>query len=282
MKSAFRKDGELLAEIRSAQSSPDKAHVWWLGQSGFLVTWGNEFLLFDPYLSDSLTRKYADTDKPHVRITEEVINPSELDMLSVVTSSHNHTDHLDGETLQKLEAANPRLRLVLPAANIDFAKDRLGTESTIEMVGLDEGESQGVGAFEFHGISAAHNEVSRDAEGRCEFMGFVVKFGPFRIYHSGDTLWHDRLVGQVLPHAPDLALLPINGNKPERRVAGNMNGMEAAAFAKAVGANIVVPCHYDMFEFNTESPDEFEAACQRLGQKFTTLRNGESLVLSKA
>ena len=55
-----------------------------------------------PYLSDSLTAKYAGTDKPHVRMTERAIDPARLDFIDVVTSSHNHTDHLDHETLWPL------------------------------------------------------------------------------------------------------------------------------------------------------------------------------------
>ena len=71
-------------------------------------------------------------------------------------------------------------------------------------------------------------------------------------------------------------LLPINGNRPERRVAGNLNGAEAATLAKACGAGMVVPCHYDMFEFNTESPEEFSTICERIGQPHRVLLNGES------
>ena len=71
-------------------------------------------------------------------------------------------------------------------------------------------------------------------------------------------------------------LLPINGNRPERRVAGNLNGTEAATLAKACGADMVVPCHYDMFEFNTESPEEFSTICERIGQPHRVLLNGES------
>ena len=46
----------LLADINNAQSNKDSVHVWWLGQSGFLVQYQDQHLLFDPYLSDSLTR----------------------------------------------------------------------------------------------------------------------------------------------------------------------------------------------------------------------------------
>ena len=73
----------------------------------------------------------------------------------------------------------------------------------------------------------------------------------------------------------DLAMLPINGASPERRVSGNLDGAEAARLAKAIAARIVIPCHYDMFEFNTATPDGFVAECKRIGQAFCVLRQGE-------
>ena len=65
-------------------------------------------LLLDPYLSDSLTDKYAQTDKPHAGMTERVVAPERLNFIDVATSSHNHTDHLDPDTLGPLLKANPR------------------------------------------------------------------------------------------------------------------------------------------------------------------------------
>ena len=42
------------------------------------------------------------------------------------------------------------------------------------------------------------------------------------------------------------------------------SGAEAAELTHAMVPQLVVPCHFDMFEFNTESPDEFVAECRRL------------------
>src|ERR1051325_9805098 len=114
-----------LADVRQKRSQRDHFHVWWLGQSGFLLQWQNKHLLFDPYLSDSLTKKYAATDKPHVRMTELVIEPGQLDFVQIVTSSHNHTDHLDPETLIPLLERNPNLEIVIPEANREFVAERL-------------------------------------------------------------------------------------------------------------------------------------------------------------
>ena len=90
-----------VAEVRSGKAGAGP-HYWWLGQSGYLVHAAGRFLLLDPYLSDSLTRKYAATDKPHVRMTDRVVDPRRLDFVDVVTASHVHTDHLDPETLGSL------------------------------------------------------------------------------------------------------------------------------------------------------------------------------------
>ena len=132
-----------------------------------------------------------------------------------------------------------------------------------------------IGDIEIHGVASAHPTIERDQGGHCRFLGYVIRWGPFTLYHSGDTLLHDQLVPSLRRFEIDLALLPINGDKPERRVAGNLDGPQAAKLAHDIGARCVIPCHYDMFEFNTASPDEFVAACARLKQKCHILRNGE-------
>ena len=274
---AFQKDDVFLADLASTRAR-GRPRIWWLGQSGFLLHVDGKTVLFDPYLSDSLTRKYAQTDKPHVRLTECVVAPERLTGIALLASSHNHTDHLDSETLLPLLAANPHATLLVPRANRDFVLERLpGVES--RLVEIDAGESVTSAGVEFHGIPAAHNLVERDEKGRCRFLGYVARLGNLTVYHSGDTLLHDGLAPALRPFSPDLALLPINGHQPERRVAGNLSGVEAAQLAKKIGARLVVPHHFDMFAFNTASPDEFEAECRRLGQAFRTLRNGEGMDL---
>ncbi len=277
MKPAFQKDDALLADIARARAE-GRVRLWWLGQSGFLLHTPAGTVLFDPYLSDSLTKKYATTDKPHTRITERVIAPERLTGIDVITSSHNHTDHLDADTLLPLLAANPKAKMVIPRANRVFVLNRLGKiESAI--VEVDAGECVTVAGMEFHGIPAAHNTVERDEQGCCRFLGYVVRVGGKTIYHSGDTLMHNGLIPALRPFRVDIALVPINGNKPERKVFGNLDGREAAELAHAIGARLAVPHHFDLFAFNTESPDAFEAACQRLGQPFRTLQNGEGVDL---
>ncbi len=263
-----------LADVRDAASSQDDLHIWWLGQSGFLVQWRASHLLFDPYLSDSLSRKYAATDKPHTRMTGLVISPDALDFIDLTTSSHNHTDHLDAETLTALIQVNPKMELLVPSANRTFAAERLDVDPD-QLEAIDAGQSIALGPFELHAVPAAHEDLAKDNLGRHQFVGYVAKLGPWTVYHSGDTIPFDGMEEILRQWEIDVALLPINGRRPERRVAGNLWGREAANLAKAIGAQMVLPCHYDMFEFNTESPEEFETACQELGQAHQTIRAGQ-------
>jgi L-ascorbate metabolism protein UlaG (beta-lactamase superfamily) len=318
-----------LANVAAAGRSPEQLHLWWLGQSGFLVQWQGRHLLFDPYLSDSLTRKYAQTDKPHVRMTELVIAPERLDFVEVVTSSHNHTDHLDAETLKPLAQANPGLVMVCPEANRTTVRERSGLPDE-RIVGLTtaapsprseargEGRGEGlplalptgeattsfprpspllrveerekmgavgirlgalnavqIGPWEIHALPAAHEALDTDKDGRPIYLGFVVRVGPWTLYHSGDTILFPGMAELLKPFRVDVALLPINGRAPERRVAGNLWGREAAQLAAAIGARCVIPCHYEMFEFNTASPAEFVETSHLLNQPCAVLRAGE-------
>lgn len=272
------KDDALLADVAAMRrDTTERLHVWWLGQSGFLVCQRGECLVFDPYLSDALTKKYAATDKPHVRMTARVVDPAKLAGVSVVTSTHNHTDHLDAETLLPLLTASPAARLVVPAANRAFVLQRLGALAGVaeRIVPLRDGERAALGTFGVEAVPAAHEELAP------EFAGFVVSVGGFRIYHSGDTVRFPGMAERLRPRAVDLALLPINGRAPERRVSGNLDGREAAELAREIGARCVVPCHYEMFAFNTASPAAFVARCAELGQRCAVLRAGERLTLTK-
>jgi L-ascorbate metabolism protein UlaG (beta-lactamase superfamily) len=264
----------LLADIAAARRETDAFHLWWLGQSGFLLLWQNRFLLMDPYLSDSLTRKYAGTDNPHVRMTELAVAPQRLDFINVVTSSHNHTDHLDADTLLPLMSVNPDLAIVVPAANREFAASRLRTGED-RLLPIDDGQTLEAGGFSLHAIPSAHESVERDELGRCRYLGYIVRVGDRTIYHCGDTVRYEGMAERLSPWNIDVALLPINGRSPQRRVAGNLWGHEAAALARDAGAKLAIPCHYGMFAFNTASTDEFVRAANQLGQRFELLQCGQ-------
>ena len=243
-------DDAFLADVEAA-GSDGGPHLWWLGQSGFLILHDGRHLVVDPYLSDSLTRKYVDTATPHVRMSRRVVAPERLRFVDAVLSTHGHTDHLDAETLRAIGAA-----VVAPAGIVELARKRSGNE----VQSISEGETLEIAGFRIQAVPAVH------PGDHC--VGYVIEMASYRLYHSGDTTWVDSGVRGV-----DVALVPINGR------LGNLDGPDAARLAHTIEARLAVPCHYDMFEFNTASPDAFAAECERLGQPYRVLQQGERISL---
>ena len=58
-------------------------------------------------------------------------------------------------------------------------------------------------------------------------------------------------------------------------MAGNLNCVEAAELGKAINATVVIPCHFEMFTFNTADVNEFKTYAEKIGQPFNILRGGE-------
>lgn len=302
MKEPYAADDAFLAQLDVVRRRAGAVDLFWLGQSGFLIHHRGRWVLVDPYLSDSLTEKYAQSDKPHVRVARRVVDPLALARrvasVLTVTSSHGHTDHLDVGTLVPLVQRAVVDKVIVPKAVLPLAVERTTTRSRMSVPPpvfetADDGSVHQIGGgIRVRAVASAHETVERDEAGCCKYLGYVFEFSPFvgpdahgsnwggekefTVYHSGDTVLYDGLVAKLRPFKIDVALLPINGRGPERRVAGNLSGREAAQLAKDIGAKLVIPCHYDMFEFNTADPrDEFIPECERLCQPYKVLRAGE-------
>ena len=272
----FLANEAFLADIELVENKDPQLHLWWLGQSGFLLQWQGTYLLFDPYLSDSLTKKYAGTDKPHVRMTERVIPPGQLNFIDILTSSHNHTDHFDPETIHPLLQVNPTMQLIVPAANRQSAAQKLAVAAN-RITAIDYQQPLTTRNLVFNAIPSAHESLETDPQGRYKYLGYIVRAGPFTLYHPGDTVRYPGMVDHLRRWEIDIAMLPINGRDPSRGVAGNLDGAEAVKLAQDAGMRVVIPCHYDMFEFNTVSPSEFIRAARANNQAYQLLRNGERL-----
>ena len=272
------KNEDFLEQVSQRKDLRDFVHLWWLGQSGYLLQWNGIHVLIDPYLSDSLTKKYEGSSRPHIRMCEKVIDPARLSFIDIVSSSHNHTDHLDGETLIPIIEANPGISFIIPEANREFVCHRINMPLSFP-TGLNDGQTAGIKGIRFTGVPASHNELERDEQGRCRYMGYVIDIGGKKIYHSGDTLLFPGMAELLQPFNIDLAILPVNGNDPSRGVAGNLDGNEAAWLAKSIHAKLTIPCHYDMFTFNTADVSVFMSACEQNGTNYKILQLGDSLTL---
>ena len=102
-----------------------------------------------------------------------------------------------------------------------------------------------------------------ESNGQVRFLGYVVDLGGVRAYHAGDTIPYQGQVEALRPLRPHLALLPINGRdffrETQRDLVGNINPREAAQLANDIGAEVLVPIHWELFSFNRGFPGEVAA-----------------------
>ena len=277
---AYKKDHELIAELYARQPDQNQLYIWWLGQSGYLISWNGVQILLDPYLSDSLSQKYQDTDKPHVRMSELVVRPELLTNISLITSSHAHTDHLDPGTLAPLLKNNPQADLIIPEAHRKISSDRASC-ALAKPIGMDIGSKYQAGDLSIIAVPAAHESLEKDELGQALYLGYIISLGPWTLYHSGDTVLYPGMAEILQSYAIDISFLPINGADPARRVAGNLNAAEAVWLASQLHSSLTIPGHYHMFEFNSVEPDEFVSMAEKHAINYKVLAHGELLTLVK-
>jgi L-ascorbate metabolism protein UlaG (beta-lactamase superfamily) len=232
--------------------------IAWLGQAGFAVRWGGWLGFIDPYISDSLRRKYAGTDKPHDRLMSPPVAAEAVRGVNAVLATHAHSDHLDPGTLPAVARNNPACRFVVPKAERQAALDRGCPEPSLVL--LDAGDRVALAdGVSVEAIPAAHEELTVNDRGEQVHLGYILRIGPFTLYHSGDCAPYVGLAERVAAAAPDLALLPVNGRDAARLskgILGNFTFEEAVALCRQAGVPVMVAHHWGMFRNNTVDPAE--------------------------
>ena len=268
----------LLNDIAQTQPAHGEVAIWWLGQSGYVIKTATALFAIDLYLSEHLTRKYAQSEKPHIRMTRAPLRGGDLRGIRWVFASHKHSDHLDPDTLPALLAANPEARLVLPLAIIDHAARGIDEKRFIPARG---DETLALDGMRIYVIPSAHPSLDYTEQTGYPFLGFVFEVDGIKLYHSGDTLVYPGLAERLKAHALDVAFLPINGTDERRdrlQVPPNMNMDEAVALAAAIGKPLVIPHHYDMFTFNTADVSEFARKAADAKQPYHIMKCGEKFI----
>jgi len=225
----------------------------WLGQAGFLFHIGGTRFVIDPYLSDSLAEKYQGSRYPHRRMMPPPVRADELDAIDWVLCTHQHTDHMDAQTLLPIHYRNPACRFLVPRAwenkvlEMGIASDRLHTIDFDESLRLNDN-------IVVTAIPAAHEEMKFTDEGYSWFLGYVITCGNQTIYHSGDCIPYEGLLERLLKFKIDIAFLPVNGRdaiRKENGIPGNFTIDEAVDLCIRAKIPTLVCHHFHMFDFNT-------------------------------
>ena len=229
--------------------SRENVAICWLGQMGLMIKSGDSTICIDYYATPSDDRQ-----------TQPPIPATELTGIDAFLGTHDHLDHIDHEAWKIWAKTNPEAKFIFPRAHKDAVlADGIDEKNA---VGLNEGESYVIGDFKIHCIAASHEFLDKDPEsGLYPYLQYIVETNGIRIHHAGDTVRYEGMLPKLQAFGKiDVELLPINGRDAKRyrkNCIGNMTFQEAADLAGELGAELVIPGHWDMFSDNSEDPEKF-------------------------
>ncbi len=275
----LNKGKSLLEEIENTSLQEDEIALWYLGQSGFLIKKGSQKIVIDPVLSD-----LTDVKGQTRRYYEIPFLPEDLPA-DFVFCTHGHRDHYNLPTIKGLAAANPNLKIVIPAG----LKTQLIADGfdPAGLIPINEMNPESIDGLQITGLSAAHPTILKDEAGNDLNLAYLLQIGPFKLLHLGDTYLCEELIESLEANAGiDVLIAPINGQdyfRTARNCIGNLNSYEAAYSAQIAKARMTIPCHYDMIMGNTCSPVSFIESMEEVYPQgaFALPRLGERLVFKK-
>jgi len=267
-----RFEGSLAANLGN---EPAGVELYWLGQAGFLIRAPGLSFVIDAYLSDQLAEKYRGHIFSHTRLMPPPITVAELPSLDFVFCTHHHGDHLDVPTIRELARKSSHTRFVIPAASeAEIGNAGLSKEQIVWAEA--EREIQLSDTLKVTPIKAAHEGFEYDKLGRDRFLGYLFEVEAGLIYHSGDTVCYPGLVERIIQSGPQLALLPVNGRRPElreKKIPGNFTLEEAVQFCLDGRIPALIAHHFGMFAFNTIDPELIDHAATKMQNQLQLIKS---------
>ena len=205
--------------------------------------------------------------KPGVRLED-------LPPVDAVLISHNHYDHLDLPTLQRL-AARGDSTFVVPARGAQLLHaNKIGPVHE-----LDWGQSLSIPGFTVHCVPALHFSSRRIYDrNKTLWCGYVVEWQERIVYFAGDTAFGDHFA-QIREEfgSPHLALLPIGAYEPRWFMEPlHMGPDEAVRAHEILGARTSIAIHHGTFQLADDGLDTPKTLIARAPRNsFLTLANGE-------
>lgn len=175
----------------------------WLGHSSVLARIADHTILIDPTLS----KRVGPIGPFGARFQAQPLNVDELPEIDTVLLSHDHYDHLDYDSIVKLESLRRPTRYIVP----------LGVGARLESFGvpaekiseLDWWESISLTGLDIVATPAQHFSGRGIGDSlRTLWCGFSIRTPEFSLFYTGDTGYHTHfkeIAEKLGPH--DFALV---------------------------------------------------------------------------
>lgn len=279
----------LLASLSAAcgATTADPGRLSWLGGPTAILERRGIRLMTDPMLGPREPRAFTlpihpstgERDAPVARYTDPP--PGPLPPLDVVILSHGHNDHFDRrarELLPKdtLMIAPPHVEPLLREAGFTRVRTLDWGQST-EVTGA------GGGRLTVVAVEGMHSHEADVVAQVGKVNGYLLSWGDYTVYWTGDSVIFDRQSELVAGHGPVDLLLPHLGavGVDGPRGLRTMDADEAVTLIGRVRPRQVIPIHHTTFGHYREPVSALEQrfAAARLPGVLTVVPEGGSAAL---
>ena len=258
----------------------------WIGHATVLVQLNGVNLLTDPIFSERASPfKFAGAQ----RKVPPALNYEQLPRIDIVLISHNHYDHLDRDSVVRLNAQEGGPPLFLVPLGIKAWMNDIGITNVRELDWWDKVEAKGL---ELHFVPVQHWSA-RGINDRFTTLwgGWVTKTAdsaarPFSFFFAGDTGYSKDFsdIGKKFASF-DLALLPIGAYAPRWFMSRqHVDPAEAVKVHRDIGSKQSMAIHWGTFELTDEALDEppkvLEAEMKKANlpqEQFAVVKHGEMM-----
>ena len=236
---------------RALRANQQAATITWIGHATLLVQVDGVNILTDPQFSDRASPVGFAGPR---RLNPPGVAFTDLPPIHAVVISHDHYDHLDRPTVQRLAAVH-RPRFFVP----------LGLKAWFASVGIPDAEeldwwdSVRVSTVTFTATPVQHWSARTPFDmNRRLWAGWAIAAGARRLFFAGDTGYYDGFtrIGERLGPF-DLALVSIAAYEPASVMAHtHTTPEEALRLFTDVRARTFVAMHWGTFDLAEEPIDE--------------------------
>lgn len=253
----------------------ERVSATFINHATFLLQYQGVNVLTDPVFSERVSPV---TFAGPRRIRGPGIPFEFLPKIDVVVISHNHYDHLDLETIKKLDEKYHPLFLV------PLGDEKLLQKAKVHNVrALDWWEEFRVKDVRFIFTPSQHwSARSLWDKNECLWGSFMIDTGNEKTYFAGDTGFgeHFSIMRNRLG-APDLSLIPIGAYKPRWFMKFyHLDPEEAVLAHLALGSKKSIAMHFGTFQLTDEGIDE-PVRDLKLAIEKHQLKNDEFIILDE-